>query len=223
MQTKNDYQLILLRANIRKKKDKRTFVLTETNTYPNVSLNEGLYLMSRCGFPLYAQEGLNQASFTSEDVGCYEKNDNEIIIAVLQQKRKYPYGYEPGNESIELWPEEPESIHLCNLSGSRLNKLIEHIINIIDNGKRLKETFVKKALQEARLSIIPKGWEVVAQGVVEPGERYLEEDRATCLTITPALISWTSCNVSFSPHKPGSPVKRYPWDDSIIIRMSKNK
>lgn len=218
MKTKNDFELILLRANIRKKKDKRTFVLTGINVYQHIGFNEGLYIMHRCGLPLYAMDGLNQASFVGvgKDIGCYEKDCNEIIIAVLQQKHKL----HEVKDSVCIFPKEPEFIHLSGLSGSMLNKTFEKLIKLVDNGRRLKEDFVEEALRQTRLSLIPKGWEVVTKGNVQPGDRYLLEDRARYLTITPAIFSWTSCDVSFSAHRPGTPVKKYSWDDSIIIRKN---
>ncbi len=225
---KTHWTLILLRANIRKKKDKRTFVLSETNVYPQVSFNEGLYLMSRCGFPLYAQEGLNQASYVNplKDIGCYIKNDKEIAIAALVQKIAAFVKKEvlkENDKSILIFPEEPKSVFFKNFSGSDLDKLVENNIDRINHGMRLEGKFVEEAIRKARLSLIPKGWEVVTDGNVEPCDRYLEEKRAEYMTITPAIVSWVSCDVSFSARRPGTPVKRYSWDDSIIIRKIKKE
>lgn len=215
---KSNYSLIMLRANIRKRKDKRTFVLTESNVYPKLSLEKGLYIMHRCGLPLWAGEGLNQATFIENKtgIGCYEKVSDKIVLAVLSKKTTSACD---DDTDIAIYPESPESFHLSGLSGEKLNQTFERCIKHIDAGKRLEEDFVKKAIQKARLSLVPKGWKVVTEGNVESGDRYLEEDRTGgYITIIPAIVSWMSCDVSFSAHKPGSPVKRHAWDDCIIIR-----
>lgn len=218
MKTKQQKGLILLRANIRKKKNKRYFVLTEFNIYSSLTLEAGLYIMHRCGLPLYAADGLNQASYVVDSIACYEKYNDEIVVALL-----YPKTRKTDSEvGTCMFPEKNESVHLSGLSGSAFNSLIETIIHRTDGGKRLKEEYVEAALQKARLSLIPKGWEVINEGNVEPGDRYLEEDRSRgYFTTTPAIVSWMSCDVSFSVHKPGTPVKMHSWDDSIIIRKTK--
>lgn len=218
MKTKQQQELILLRANIRKKKNKRYFVLTEFNIYPSLTLEAGLYIMHRCGLPLYAADGLNQASSVGDSITCYEKYNDEIVVALLYPKTRKTDGV----VSTCMFPEEIESVHLSGLSGSAFNSLVETIIHRTDGGKRLKEEFVEAALQKARLSLIPKGWEVINEGNVEHGDRYLEEDRSRgYLTATPAIVSWMACDVSFSAHRPGTPVKKHSWDDSIIIRKTK--
>lgn len=217
---KNNYSLIMLRANIRERKRKKVFILTETNVFPETSLEEGLYLMKRCGLPLWAGEGLNQASFINKEkeVACYKKDSGEIVLAMLCKKEETSSA--SGCDSdISIYPETPESFHLAYLTGANFNRFVEGIIKKTDTGKRLGEDFVEKAIRKARLAIIPEGWEVVQEGNVKTGDRYLEDDRTRgYITIVPAIISWLSCDVSFSAHKPGSPVKKYGWDDDIIIR-----
>lgn len=217
---KNNYSLIMLRANIRERKGKRVFILTETNFFPGTSLEEGLYLMKRCGLPLWAGEGLNQASFIykEKEVACYKKDSGEIVLAILYKKEDTSSA-NCCDSDISIYPEIPESFHLPYLTGVKFNRFVEDIIKKVDAGKRLGEDFVEKVIRKARLSLVPEGWEVVQEGNVKTGDRYLEEDRTRgYITIVPAIISWLSCDVSFSAHKPGSPVKKYGWDDDIIIR-----
>lgn len=211
-----DHKLILLKASIRRRKEKDIYILTESNVFPGLSLEEGLYVMDRCGLPLWAAEGLIQASFVGDgkDIACYERYGDETVLAFLCRKRR-PVPY---REDIILFPSRPESTHLSGLSGRELNKLVEDSVRRIKEGKRLSQSYVEDALRKARLSLVPDGWKTVHDGMVETGDRYLSEDRPAALTITPALVSWMSCDVSFSEHKPGSPVKKYPWSEDIIIR-----
>lgn len=220
MHSRKHYQLLLLRANIRERKGKRIFILTETNVFPRTSLEEGVYLMGNCGLPPWAGEGLNQASFINErvDIACYEKDSDEIVLAILH--KIYETSSAGCDDSdISIYPEIPESFHLAYLTGAKFNRFIEDVIKKVDTGKRLGKDFVEDAIRNARLSLIPKGWETIREGNVEPGDRYLQEDRPKgYLTVTPALVSWMSCDVSFSEHKPGTPVKKYTWSNDIIIR-----
>jgi len=217
---KNNYLLVMLRANIRERKGKRVFILTETNFFSGTSFDEGLYLMRRCGLPLWAGEGFNQASFINErkDIACYEKDSGEIVLAILYKKEDTSSA-SCYDSDISIYPEIPKSFHLAYLTGAKFNRFVESIIKKADAGKRLGKDFVEDAIRIARLSLIPKGWETVREGNVEPGDRYLQEDRPKgYLTVTPAIVSWMSCDVSFSEHKPGSRVKKYTWSDDIIIR-----
>lgn len=213
---KTNHSLILLRANIRKKKGERVFILTQTRTYQKLSFEQGLLVMNRCRLPLWAGEGLNHASLINRrDVACYEKIGDEITIAVLQKNERYRNSN--SDSKISLYPKEPESITLSFLSGTKLNTFIESLIKRIDNGKRLEDEFVENAIRKARLELVPKGWKVVTEGNVRSGDRYYQENDRRCPG-SPSIVSWTSCDVCFSAHKPGSPVKRYGWDDTIIIR-----
>ena len=218
------YELLLINALIRYNKGKRVFVLDAINVYPKVSLEEGLHVMGRCALPLWAGEGLNQASFLHEDrkdIACYEKYHDEILIAQLIT----PIKTVSQLDDISLDAARPDSIGfngygLHGLNGKQFTNTIEEIIKKTDNGRRLEKEFVEKAIEKARLALVPKGWTVVTEGTVLKGDRYYDEDNRP-YKVMPSHVSWMSCDVCFSAHKPGTPVRRNDWDDTIIIRKIK--
>lgn len=215
------YKLLLINALIRYKKGKRVFVLDAINVYPKVSLEEGLHVMDRCALPLWAGEGLNQASFLHEDkshVSCYEKYHDEILLAQLFR----PYKTVSSPDEISLSAVEPKAIGFCihGLNGTQFTNTIEEIIKKTDNGRRLGKEFVEKAIEKARLVLVPKGWTVVTEGTVLKGDRYYDDDNSP-YKVMPSRVNWMSCDVCFSAHKPGTPVKRNDWDNTIIIRKIK--
>lgn len=212
------YKLILLKAKIRQKKGKRTFVLTALNTYPKLSLEKGLLIIKRCGLPLWASDGLNQASFIGEgkhNISCYQKSDDEILVAQLGTTLKMTH--EPGNVSI--YPDEPDGFCITCLSGFQFSEMIGSIIRTTDIGLRLGREYAEEKIHKARLSLVPKGWKPVTDGTIQKGDRYYNEDGAS-FNVVPSIVGWMDCDVSFSAHKPGTPVKRYDRDDTIIIRKA---
>ncbi len=217
------YELMLINALIRYKKGKRVFVLDAINVYPKVSLEEGLHVMHRCALPLWAGGGLNQASFLDEDgkyIACYEKYHDEILIAQLIR----PIKTVSQPDDISLYAARPDSIGfgygLHDLNGTQFTNTIEEIIKKTDNGRRLGKEFVEKAIEKARLALVPKGWTVVTEGTVLKGDRYYDEDNVS-YKVVPSFVNWMSCDVCFSSHKPGTPVRRNDWDNTIIIRKDK--
>lgn len=235
---KNNYTLTLYEFKITHKKGKEQYALRLMNITPGLTEARALYLMKMSGYSLTGDTKDQTAKEIYQMPECLSKRKPAKVETCMHVMAYRRWVDVLELVSITRTPPRKSFYHDRHIMmpkivsygmGTRpedeLQRVVDACINKIDNGTPLDKARVDTLLDEARLSYIPKGWERVTEGTIEPGDYYLQEYDRNEETLAPGVFSWYDCGVSYSPHRIGKDIQadyRYWENKPIIIRKRKN-
>lgn len=234
---KKRYTLTFIEAKVSVTKRGTRYTLSRYNAIPGLSKRLALYLMERADYDLYGDardrtaKGIfpvrrqpKGADGTAHDhIAAYTCQGNVIEIASIT--RELPRNTEPLDRSFLYFPDIRHN-GISFRAGKEFSDFIKAFVDRIDRGVPLDHDRADSLVAEARLSLIPAGWERITQGAVLPDDRYLQEDRRITGMLGPGIIGWLRCDTSFSAVSPGTVMEeeyRFRYLEPVIIRKKGTK